>query len=274
MPRSSIVLVATGLIVGSLSWNFSADLAFGATELSTSASPIPSATPSSLPGVEVTASPTPTPTPTPTPAASQENPPEIEIDSIENGIVRLRIPSGMSAPSSIKTDLHDLKYLGTLKPEEGLPYFLFIGKPCENCAGDSAVYLLRPGQGKTTSFVYPGRILDSKTKNLLLESRAFFGRCLAGYGDAYVVFQKERVDRRRSLQTSVYIASVGKDRIIEKLIERRLPSINQALTFVKRKQCREIDGRYRVMVRRPLDLRYLSKEKDAEEEAKEGSETE
>lgn len=207
-------------------------------------------------------------TPSPAPAP----PKEIDIERIENNVVYLSVPSGISAPSSIKTDLSDIKHLGTLRADDGgFPYFLVSAKPCTDCAQESAIYLLRPGQGRVTSFVFPGRLLDSKTRAMLLESRAFFGRCLPGMGDAYVVFQKERVDRRKSLQASVYVASVAKDRIDERLIERGLPSINHALNNVKHKKCKEVEGRYRVVNRKPLELRYLSREKDAEEDAAEGA---
>src|SRR5690242_10009961 len=41
---------------------------------------------------------------------------------------------------SLKTNLFDLSYLGTLKSNEGEPYFLFSGRPCQNCLEDRSVF--------------------------------------------------------------------------------------------------------------------------------------
>jgi hypothetical protein len=114
--------------------------------------------------------------------------------------------------------------------------------------------MVRVDGGRSTHFVYPGRILDPKTRATLLESRAFFGRCLAGRGELYAVFQRERVDRRRSLQSSLFVAEPAADLIHEELIERRLPRLSFTLKRVRAKQCVEIDGRSRMMLSKPLDL--------------------
>ncbi|MCM2279163.1 MAG: hypothetical protein NDJ89_13890 [Oligoflexia bacterium] len=168
----------------------------------------------------------------------------------------------------IKTDLHDVSYLGALRAGAGeLPYFLFSAKPCQDCLQDTSLHLIRPNDSRPQTFTYPGRILDSKTRTLLLESRAFFGRCLTQTpNDVYIVFQKERVDRRRHLQSSVYIAEAGPDHLDERLLERRLPSVSHSLTWVKRKSCREISGRYRMMLRKPLDLRSTNLKEEREDD--------
>lgn len=213
--------------------------------------------------------------------------PSVEFDRYEEGVLLFKVGEGTQALARLKVDLHDLQLLGKMEtPDDGIPYFLFTGKPCADCIQDSFVYLIQPSAEAKTypspmmTFVHPGRILDSKDRSLLLESRAFFGRCLANVpSDVYVVFQKERIDRRRGLQSSVFMAQPTKDKVSEKLIEKRLPSMNETLRRVKRKECREIDGRYRVMLRKPLDLRYLSKTKgsaknpdDDEDEKSEKSE--
>ncbi|OFZ55785.1 MAG: hypothetical protein A2428_18015 [Bdellovibrionales bacterium RIFOXYC1_FULL_54_43] len=184
----------------------------------------------------------------------------IDVDRVEQGTVYFRAPSGAETPRPVKTDLHELRYLGALHdPGGSTPYFLFTGRPCENCAQSSAVYALRPTTGALahtlTSFVYPGKVLEAKTRAVLLDSRAFFGRCLyREKSDVYVVFQKERVDRRRSLQQSVFIAEPGPEHLDERLLERGLPRLQDTLKLVRAKQCRELDGRNRLMLRKPLDL--------------------
>lgn len=192
----------------------------------------------------------------PTPSSSS-----IEFDSAENGKIRFRVPPGIAAEEILKADLHDLKYLGPIKPAQGLPWFLFSGRACRDCSQELAIHLVRPtatgaAKPKQHSFVYPGRIIDSKTGQMILDSRAFFGKCLSRVsGEVYVVFQREFIDRRRGYQSSVFVAEPTSDGIEELLIERRLPSVKDALARVKAKTCREVSGRYRTMLRKRLDLR-------------------
>jgi hypothetical protein len=180
---------------------------------------------------------------------------DLIFDHMEEDTIFLKSPAQDSKLRSIKTNLYDLTYLGTLRPaDKGLPYFLFSGKPCQNCLDDRAIFSVRPNGEKHNSFVFPGKIIDPKTKALVLESRAFFGKCLPRKGDVYVVFQREKIDRRRFLQPSVFIAEAASDHLEEVLLERRLPSIRTTLQMVKKGSCREVQGRNRVMLSIPLDL--------------------
>jgi hypothetical protein len=182
---------------------------------------------------------------------------QVEFDRVEESTVYFKSASGAPLLKPLKTNLYDLSFLGSLRPSRGgLPYFFFSGKPCQNCQVDKEIYSLRPSSEKPVTFVYPGKILDPASKKLLFESRAFFGQCLAHHQDVYVVFQRELVDRKRQrrLMSSVFIAEPGQDYFQENLIERRLPSLGRTLQLVRSKKCREIDGRNRFMLSKPLDL--------------------
>jgi hypothetical protein len=187
----------------------------------------------------------------------------IEFDRVEEGTLYFRTKTSnpnataakLAPPKPLKSGLFELNYLGDLRPPTGLPYFVFTGKPCLNCMEEQSVYILRPNAfEKPLSFVYPGKIFDPKTRAILLESRAFYGKCLPRHGDIYVIFQKEKVDRRSHLQTSVLIAEAAPEHLTETLLERHLPQIKTTLQFVKKKTCKEIEGRKRLMLRKPLDL--------------------
>jgi hypothetical protein len=119
---------------------------------------------------------------------------------------------------------------------------------------DRMVYVMGPDGAKPTGFVYPGKILEPKTRALLLDSRTFFGRCLPRRGDVLLIFQKEKIDRRSALQSSVLIAEVQNGKLDETFLERHLPSLSATLKFVKKKICHEIEGRNRLMLSQPLDL--------------------
>jgi len=185
--------------------------------------------------------------------ASAPPSPPLEVDRIEGGTLYFKGES----PKSITTRLHNLKVLGTLTPQAGGPTsILLTAMPCASCVEERAVYLLRTDGAHPSHFVFPGKILDPKTKEVLLDSKAFYGRCLPEYGDIYLVLQKEKVDRRKGLQSSVFVAEPTPTHLKEKLMEkeRRLPKLNSILARVKKKECFEIEGRNRLMLRKPLDL--------------------
>jgi hypothetical protein len=158
---------------------------------------------------------------------------------------------------SLRVPLYEVRVLRELEvAEAGTPLHLLVSaRPCKACPEEASLFLVRGDGKKPMHFVTPGRILDPKTRAVLLESRAFYGRCLPDADqEAYIVFQNERVDRRRHLQASVYIAEPGREFVRERLIEKRAPRIDRTLRRVKAKECFEVSGRNRLMLAKPLDL--------------------
>ena len=184
-------------------------------------------------------------------------------DRAEGSVIYFQAASNGQTPKPLKTPYFDLKFLKILTPENPTtnnPYVIFSAKPCENCQLETAIYIMRVngGSAKPMQFVYPGRMIDPKNKQTLSDSRAFYGRCLSGKGfgngEGYVAFQQERIDRKSSLQPSVFFAEVGNDFVHERLIEKSLPKLAGTLKLVKAKVCFEIPGHNRVMLNKPLDL--------------------
>jgi hypothetical protein len=197
---------------------------------------------------------------------------KVEFNRSENGTLYFDVPSGEKVSGSLPAEIHDTELLGRLEPSDGsIPYFLLAGRPCSDCLRDRALFMVRPAAAngpltKPTSFTYPGKLLDPKKRELVFESRAFFGNCLKNRKeDLLVIFQKERVDRRDSLQASVFIAEPGKDRVVEILLESRLPRLNDTLQLVKRKTCREISGRNRMMQTKAFDIPTRFKRNEEQE---------
>lgn len=173
--------------------------------------------------------------------------PTIAFDQAIEGTIFFKAPPGEKAPKPMKTSLFDVVYLGELHSKASdVPYFVVTAKGCRDCSDDRTIYVIRP-TGGTYPFVYPGKTLDPKTHAPLLVSEAFYGKCLLNHGDVLVIYQKERVDRRKGLQGSVLIAEPGDDFLDEKLIERHLPNINQTYRLVKKGICKSIPGRNRYM---------------------------
>jgi hypothetical protein len=206
-------------------------------------------------------------------AAAAETPAlGIEFDRFEYGMIYFKGPDPVPPP--LKTELQDVKYVGRLRPVSGdanpVPTFLFLAKEGE---AEPAIHALRPptkdAARQVASFVQPGKITDPRTGAVVLDSRGFVGHCLSRVrGDVYTVFQKERVDRRSRLQSSVFVAQSGLEHLDEKLVESRLPSINETLRLVKLKSCREVEARNRTMPLRPMSVvikRELTPEDDEDQ---------
>ena len=166
------------------------------------------------------------------------NPKKLSFDHLEGNTLFFKNEDDPSKPKKAFTPpLFDLTYIGSLtSAEEAEPYFLLSGKSCQDCPEDRHIYIFRPSYPKPSAFVYPGKIIDPKAKTLLLESRAFFGKCLKNRKELLVVFQREKVDRRSSLQSSVLVVEPSKTFLSETLIEKHLPALTQTLHWVRKKQ--------------------------------------
>jgi len=162
---------------------------------------------------------------------------------VENNNIVFQAADGVIPPSSLQTKLHSLEYLGTLSSPEGhAPYLVISAKTCDQCDFPKNLFLIRADGSDIASFTYPGKIKSHLNGRSLMESRVFFGKCINKHDQVLVVFQKDKVDRRRYLQSSVFVAEVGQENLKEKLMVRRRPSIKSALNKVRKKQCQEIKG--------------------------------
>lgn len=169
----------------------------------------------------------------------------IEIDRIEHKSpdVGSTVFFKQDALAPLKTSLLDLEAVGVLRhPQQRIPYLLLSGASCRNCAVSKMLLLLRADGKFPLTLVYPGRIRDRKNGQVVFEGRAFYGECAPGRMPVYLMFQKEKVDRRRFPQQSAFVAEVQEHGVDERLIVRRMPSLAYALKQVKRKRCFEISG--------------------------------
>lgn len=191
-----------------------------------------------------------------------------EIDQVSaTGVITFKNSPESTPVKPLHTGLLDLKVLRIFSQEP--LQILVSGRPCENCLQEKAIYFFKISGGKTAQFVYPGRVLDPKTRATLLDSRAFFGRCLGNSKEeVYIVFQREKVDRRGGLPSSVLVASPRADGVVqEKLFERNLPKLNTTLKLSKSKHalCHEIETRNRIMLTKIPN--FMAAESDEDKEA-------
>lgn len=208
------------------------------------------------------------------PAIPEKWPERAVVSGLDGSAVRFSVPDGGRPPGPLELaplGIREPQWIGVLDSEAGKPpYLLVSGLSSES--PERAVFLVRAdGRIRPQRVTLPGRLLDPKNRELVFESRLFFGRCLGTQKyDAIVSYQRERLDRKRGMQSSVYIAEASPTMLDERLMERSLPSIRQILLKVRTRQCREIEGRNRIFDARFFNLNYRrgaeDKDKDNDED--------
>lgn len=182
---------------------------------------------------------------------------KIDFDHAIEGTLFFRTPAGMTTPNPLKTGLFELEYLGKLNsydPETD-PIFLFSGKTCQTCTEGLMIYGFRASSGKSSTFVYPGKLQDPKSKRVVFQSRLFIGKCIKNKReDVLIVFQEEKEGRKKEKGLSVLVAQPGPYYLKEVLLEKGLPRLDATLKRVKAKECHEIAGQNRLMLSKPLDV--------------------
>ncbi|MBI4925060.1 MAG: hypothetical protein HY843_03975 [Bdellovibrio sp.] len=206
----------------------------------------------------------------------------IVIDKIDGNVIYFKKPLNDNKPSSIKINLFEISFIGFLDSNEiQKPLLLISAIPCANCLQDRSIYLINTEGTILSQFVYPGKIIDQKQNQIVYESRAFYGNCLSTsknhgnlkkffpevsenfVGDMYLVFQKDKIDRRKKHAQSILMATPGKNYTYETLSERQPASIQAVLKKVKSKDCFEIEGRNRRMLTKAvLDLKKQEDQED------------
>jgi hypothetical protein len=190
------------------------------------------------------------------------------VDHVEKGTLFFKANApGVVVPPPLKTDLYEIHPLAVLTGEN-TPYVLFEARTCENCNQEATLYAIKTNGESPSSFVFPGRIIDPKSRAVVYESRAFYGHCVSNrVSDVYIVFQKERIDRRNRLQQSVLVAEPTTRFMSDKLYETGLPRLSDTLKLVKAKRCSEVEGHNRMMSRRPIDLKVHHDDDDEDEDS-------
>jgi hypothetical protein len=157
------------------------------------------------------------------------------------------LPGKEQVPSISLSPLKEAAVIGWLRPSvEATPYLLVSAHAPD--ASERSLFIFRAdGKLKPQRVTFPGKLLDPKTREMVHESRAFFGRCLGDQQhDALVLYQRDRLDRKHKLQASIYVAEASPNLLTERLVERRLPSISSIQLRVRSRQCTEVSGRNRL----------------------------
>lgn len=171
---------------------------------------------------------------------------QIEVDRVTDGTIYFTSVRGNPPHAPLKTQLHGVEVVTILRPSDGSREngaLLISARPCADCQDQHFIYLIELDGNDAIQLVHPGRVRDRRNGKLLFDGRAFYGACLPQRkNDVLVMFQKEKVDRRRYLQSSVFVAEIRPEGIHEELVVRGRPRISKTLRSVRKKKCVEVKG--------------------------------
>jgi hypothetical protein len=143
----------------------------------------------------------------------------------------------------VKTTLFDLRYIGQLATKHKAPYLILSGRSCTACDENISIYIYSPSDGEMKSggkqprYSYPGKEMDYMTKELIFESKMYYGNCLNP--ETPSVIWVDRTLNGKNWDNSLFILSIENDDIHEKEIKNE-NEIKQLLSKVIK--CKELPG--------------------------------
>lgn len=144
---------------------------------------------------------------------------------------------------SIETGLTNIKVLGQLETMAKAPYLILGGNGCKNCDTSLALFLHSVSDGAKLDlkkwFSYPGKQVDSKTRNIMREVWFFFGHCLVGQSNIAIWYTDTRT-KENKWEKSATVVSLENDELIIREVRSQIPDINQTIKLVEEKVCQEV----------------------------------
>jgi hypothetical protein len=195
----------------------------------------------------------------------------LELDKIEESTLFFKPESDGRTVKPFNTELKSPQLLGILPGKTPTGSTLVV-------ADDKSLYLFRLDGNKRVELVYPGRILDPKSGLIVLDSRAYFGKCTSEPEETYIAYQSELIEKRRNkkkvrlTEQSVFTATPTPSGFDEKLAEIRGAAKLAArervtLQKVKAKLCLEVPRRNRpISAKDAVSLRNKPESAEVNEE--------
>ena len=147
----------------------------------------------------------------------------------------------------INTRLYQLKYIRSLKAQDGTTFLVLSGVGCTECDANISIYIHNPadgdmkGEAEQERYLYPGKIKFYEDNTLISESRMFVGNCLTDKENLAVWYQKDLNDDEKWVP-SVVIASVEDKKLSSKVLKKGLPDVEETLALTKSGKCIEVSG--------------------------------
>lgn len=144
----------------------------------------------------------------------------------------------------IGVGLAEMKYIGQMATINKAPYFILSGKICQECGENTGIFIWSPSDGPfkvdvdstQKRYMYPGVLNNYETKELISESKLFYGSCI---GTESILWIERNVNSKKDTQSSILIVSV----INDTLYEERITELKKTHQLMKKvKDCKELKG--------------------------------
>jgi hypothetical protein len=149
----------------------------------------------------------------------------------------------------VETGLAEAKLIAELTSLSRQRYLLIAGRHCTECDENTALYLGKvtkqglPPHWSDVRNDYPGVSSDYETHELILRTKAYFGRCIANTGDQVIWFVDFPTDSGDSWTPgSEYQTNLDDGGPNTDITQRGQPDLENVMKQVKLGQCHEIAG--------------------------------
>jgi len=145
----------------------------------------------------------------------------------------------------VDTRDHNVTFVGLLPTEHRAPYLIIRGEPCagECDVGGPEINIESPDDPvhDTTGYEGPGASWSEEPGDTLpwAIDRVFFGNCLADSALVIVWYAQHR-DSTGTMESLVHLVSVANDKLLVRDLTTPLPHVDQTLSRVQARVCREI----------------------------------
>lgn len=143
-----------------------------------------------------------------------------------------------------KTSVIDFKLIDLLVFDQGVPFILFSGRECTECDAEKQLYVhaIQDAVYPVLGYPYPGQHFDRESKQLVAETRAFYGQCLTQKAEKTVLFYTRYLDEHQQWQKvleSLQFKGQKVTRVEQKFKQTTVAEIEKLLNSA---QCFEIYG--------------------------------
>lgn len=146
---------------------------------------------------------------------------------------------------SFNTRLFELKFVAVLGTTKN-PYFLVTGRSCNNCDENEAVRIFGLNYTKVpldslNRYLYAGTLRDYQTDKIITISKVFYGKCIKGNVNDFVIWIQEDIEENRNVIKSIFMIEVTDKGLIERKILGKNVEYKKVLSSINRNS-KELKG--------------------------------
>jgi len=145
---------------------------------------------------------------------------------------------------TFETHLYNLSYIDLVTGNNGGPFFIYMGRDCDECDAETSLYVQTPSAPEVVEagenrYGCPGTERDFATDSLMSTSRAFYGQVLPNI-TGVIWFQNELM-QDKTWQKSTFLVNLNSGKKKETRLKGN-SQLNITLDQLRKGLCKEIKG--------------------------------